>query len=281
MRRCRWHRSAREARGASVAVAALVGSGAIAACHRVAPPAPTGPLPTVAVASGAPAGASVDGSAEESGTSVPPPELAESLGGAEADCWGRALDLGRLERCRCRLRWRKLGPGEVSSHNSCSERLYERDLREGLRVSLITERRSIEMGASMRVAVILANETDEPLPIVLRRRPLPPTGRRPVLVAVLDPAGKDWATGGIVSTTSGGMGDYLVVLSPDGEARLSFQWRAVTLVGTATADDTRFDAVPLPPGHYRLVFELAFDESTLLTDEQRLPSAPVEVTAAE
>jgi len=213
---------------------------------------------------------------------APPPELEESLGGASgADCWGRVIDLGQLDRCRCRLPWRELGPGEASSHNSCSERLYELDLRESLRVSLVTERPSIDMGASMRVAVILANVTDAPLPIVLRRRPLPPTGRRPDLVSVLDPAGKDWATGGIVSTTSGGMGDYLVVLAPGGEARLTFQWRAVTLVGTATADDTRFDAVPLPPGHYRLVFALAFDQSTLLTDEQRLPSAPVEVTAAE
>jgi hypothetical protein len=215
------------------------------------------------------------------GDSRPPPELAESFGGdVPHECWGSTVHLAEIEPCRCRLPLRTLAPGYASNQNSCSERFYDADLRNAVRVELLAEPSDVESGATVRLVVVLTNETSGPLGLVFRARPRHSQSAYPGFVRVFDARGRDRTTAGITAATTGGNGDYLVLLAPRGQARYPITWQAVTVTGTAGANGTRFEPIPLPAGSYRLAFPLDFDHSLQVSEEQRLPSTVITVTAS-
>jgi hypothetical protein len=211
----------------------------------------------------------------------PPPGLGESFGGAiPGECWGAVVHLSLAESCQCRLRLRTLPEGHVSSRNSCSERYYGTDLRDALDVQLVTGTSHVKSGETAQLGVAIDNKTSADLGLVFRRLPHHDPESYPDMVKVFDTEGNERTTVGPVSVVSAVGGDYLVVLAPNGRARYGIVWRAATVNGTVGPDGTRCEDVPLPPGSYRVAFRLPFHESLRLTQAQRLPSAPIEVTAA-
>ena len=211
----------------------------------------------------------------------PPPRLRESFGGyVPHGCWGSVIQLAMIEACRCELRDRSLGPGMASPRTSCSEGFYESDLRHRLGVRLLARPSEVRSTETIRLVVELTNLTEDPLGLIFRRRPSYHPQLYSHMVRVFDAGGNDRSVDGIVQTTSGAHGDYLVVLAPRGKGYFSLGWQAVTIVGQSAPEGARFEAVPLPAGSYRLAFRLHFDDSLQLTEQQRLPSAPITVTAA-
>ena len=195
-------------------------------------------------------------------------------------CWGKLVGLASMGECRCRLPHRRLGPGMASSHNSCSEIFYESDLRQRLAVRMLAEATEVRPAETVRLAVELENLTDDPLGLVFRCRPTYDPRVYTDMVRVFDANGDDRSVEGITATVSGSPGDYLVVLTAHGKGHFGMRWPAVTIQGRMHGEETRFEAVPLPPGIYRLAFRLYFDDSYRLTEQQRLPSVPITVTSA-
>jgi hypothetical protein len=145
---------------------------------------------------------------------------------------------------------------------------------------MLAEATEVRPAETVRLAVELENLTDEPLGLVFRRRPTYDPKAYTEMVRAFDAKGNDRSVDGIVQSWSGGSGDYLVVLTAHGKGHFGMRWPAVTMVGRMHGDETRFEAVPLPPGTYRLAFRLYFDDSLKLTEQQRLPSVPITVTSA-
>ena len=169
-------------------------------------------------------------------------------------CEGGHIDLAQLSACRCALSYPPVivnGQQAIVAGSSCGSAIEQTKIAPLVNLSVAVTPAVIHGGDPITFVVTIKNQTNAPVPVVMRHQP---AFWHDTDLKLIDWNGHDVAHDGPCGSGVGGAGgNYMIVLAPLGVAEWRVPYRAVTMVSDANC---AISQRPLRPGSYTVQISL-------------------------